>query len=227
MSVIEGLDNMYARATGVARAASFRQPICEIVSLLAVPEAPWLDLAERAAEPNIFFHPAWARAVARHAEGKSGARVLLAWADPVTHAADRFAAGRIRVASLEAAASGAGGMAGLRVADDTAHRPRHDRRRSGRACRCRRASRRAGADAPDPDRRGSGRNGAAPCDCRIQHQSPRVQSSRSRMPGRDAGSRSRASVARLEEAERVAPPAKPSRRRGRSVVQKRGAARRR
>ena len=81
MSVIEGLGDGYAHATAVARAAASRQPICETVDLLAVPEAAWLDLANRAAEPNVFFHPAWARAVSRHAEGKSGAKALLAWSD--------------------------------------------------------------------------------------------------------------------------------------------------
>jgi CelD/BcsL family acetyltransferase involved in cellulose biosynthesis len=54
----------------------------EIVDLLSVPQGPWADLAGRAIESNAFYHPAWARAVARHADGKSGARVLLAWDSP-------------------------------------------------------------------------------------------------------------------------------------------------
>jgi CelD/BcsL family acetyltransferase involved in cellulose biosynthesis len=54
----------------------------EIVDLLAVPEPAWADLAGRAAEANAFFHPAWARAVARHAEGHDGGRALLVWDGP-------------------------------------------------------------------------------------------------------------------------------------------------
>ncbi|MFA6267062.1 MAG: GNAT family N-acetyltransferase [Pseudolabrys sp.] len=54
----------------------------DVVDLLAVPEAAWADLAERAVEANAFYHPAWARAVAQYAEGKSGARALLAWDSP-------------------------------------------------------------------------------------------------------------------------------------------------
>ena len=79
MSIVEGLAGVHARRDAVAPASSLRQPICEVTSLLAVPETVWLDLAERAAEPNAFFLPAWARAVSRHAEGKSGARALLVW----------------------------------------------------------------------------------------------------------------------------------------------------
>jgi CelD/BcsL family acetyltransferase involved in cellulose biosynthesis len=56
--------------------------LCEIVDLLAVPEPAWADLADRAAEANAFFHPAWARAVARHAEGHGGSRALLVWDAP-------------------------------------------------------------------------------------------------------------------------------------------------
>lgn len=54
----------------------------EIVDLFSVPQGPWAELASRAIESNAFYHPAWARAVARHAEGRSGARVLLAWDSP-------------------------------------------------------------------------------------------------------------------------------------------------
>jgi CelD/BcsL family acetyltransferase involved in cellulose biosynthesis len=54
----------------------------ERVDLLDVPEAPWRDLVMRAAEPNAFYHPDWARAVARHADGKSGAQALLVWDGP-------------------------------------------------------------------------------------------------------------------------------------------------
>jgi len=54
----------------------------EVVNLLAVPEAAWADLAARAVEANAFYHPAFARAVARFAEGRSGARALVAWDSP-------------------------------------------------------------------------------------------------------------------------------------------------
>lgn len=57
----------------------------EIVDLLSVPQGAWADLVGRAIEPNGFYHPAWARAVAGHAEGKTGARVLLAWDGPARH----------------------------------------------------------------------------------------------------------------------------------------------
>jgi CelD/BcsL family acetyltransferase involved in cellulose biosynthesis len=56
--------------------------IAEIADLLAVPEPAWADLAARAVEANAFFHPAWARAVARHAEGYAGSRALLVWDTP-------------------------------------------------------------------------------------------------------------------------------------------------
>jgi CelD/BcsL family acetyltransferase involved in cellulose biosynthesis len=54
----------------------------DVVDLLAVPEAAWTDLAARAIEANAFYDPAWARAVARFAHGKAGARVLVAWDSP-------------------------------------------------------------------------------------------------------------------------------------------------
>jgi len=54
----------------------------DVVNLLAVPQAAWADLASRAIEANAFYHPAFARAVARFAEGRSGARALVAWDSP-------------------------------------------------------------------------------------------------------------------------------------------------
>jgi CelD/BcsL family acetyltransferase involved in cellulose biosynthesis len=79
MSIIEGLAGVHARRDATAPAPSLRQPVCEIANLLTVPEQAWSDLADRAAEPNAFFLPAWACAVSRHAEVKSGARALLVW----------------------------------------------------------------------------------------------------------------------------------------------------
>ena len=55
------------------------QPASELVDLDAVHPQAWANLAERAIEPNAFFHPAWARAVSAHARGRSGAQALLAW----------------------------------------------------------------------------------------------------------------------------------------------------
>jgi CelD/BcsL family acetyltransferase involved in cellulose biosynthesis len=54
----------------------------ELIDLGAVSVQAWESLAERAIEPNAFFHPAWTRAVAKHARGKSGAQALLAWDSP-------------------------------------------------------------------------------------------------------------------------------------------------
>jgi CelD/BcsL family acetyltransferase involved in cellulose biosynthesis len=82
MSIVDSLGSLQERVTDNRSASTHRLATFEIVDLLAVPEAAWADLVGRAIEPNPFFHPAWARAVARHAEGKSGARALLAWDAP-------------------------------------------------------------------------------------------------------------------------------------------------
>ncbi|HEY4773449.1 MAG TPA: GNAT family N-acetyltransferase, partial [Xanthobacteraceae bacterium] len=54
-------------------------PARGLVDLADVPLALWQDLAERALAPNAYYHPAWARAVAAHARGRTGAKALLAW----------------------------------------------------------------------------------------------------------------------------------------------------
>ncbi len=82
MSIVDSLGSLHERVTDIRSASTHRVATFEIADLLAVPEAAWADLAGRAIEPNPFFHPAWARAVARHAEGKSGAQALLAWDAP-------------------------------------------------------------------------------------------------------------------------------------------------
>ena len=82
MSIVDGLGSLQARVTGIRSSAAPRVATFEIADLLTVPQAAWADLAARAIEPNPFFHPIWACAVARHAEGKSGARALLAWDGP-------------------------------------------------------------------------------------------------------------------------------------------------
>lgn len=82
MFALERLHTSFEQTDAVSPAVSRHTTVCEIVNLLSVPEAPWLELFNRAAEPNIFFHPRWARAVSRHAEGKGGAKALLVWAEP-------------------------------------------------------------------------------------------------------------------------------------------------
>jgi CelD/BcsL family acetyltransferase involved in cellulose biosynthesis len=82
MSIVDTLGGLQERVTDNRSASTHRLATFEIADLLAVPEAAWADLAARAIEPNPFFHPAWARAVTRHAEGKSGAQALLAWDTP-------------------------------------------------------------------------------------------------------------------------------------------------
>ncbi len=61
------------------RAVTTRRPVRELVNLETVPERAWAQLAARAIEPNVFYHPSWARAVARSARGHSGAKALLVW----------------------------------------------------------------------------------------------------------------------------------------------------
>jgi CelD/BcsL family acetyltransferase involved in cellulose biosynthesis len=82
MSIVDSLGGLQARVTGIGSASTQRIATFEIADLLAVPQAAWANLAGRALEPNPFFHPTWARAVEGHAEGKSGARALLAWDGP-------------------------------------------------------------------------------------------------------------------------------------------------
>jgi len=82
MSIVDNLGGLQARVTGTRSASAPRLATFEIADLLAVPQAAWADLARRAIEPNPYFYPAWARAGTRHAEGKSGGRVLLAWDSP-------------------------------------------------------------------------------------------------------------------------------------------------
>ena len=77
---------VHSVAAEVEPAASWHsdaaQPTCELVDLLAVPKPAWTELAARAAEPNAFYHPAWAIPAAMYADRKGGARALLAWDGP-------------------------------------------------------------------------------------------------------------------------------------------------
>jgi len=80
---IAGARAALARDRGAcSEAARSEQAISEVVDILAVPEAAWADLSARAIEANAFYHPAWARAVARHVKGQIGMRALLAWDGP-------------------------------------------------------------------------------------------------------------------------------------------------
>ncbi|HVT56274.1 MAG TPA: GNAT family N-acetyltransferase [Xanthobacteraceae bacterium] len=54
----------------------------ELVDVEAIPVGRWEELAARAVEPNIFYEPAWMRAVSRHARDYRDAKVLLAWDGP-------------------------------------------------------------------------------------------------------------------------------------------------
>lgn len=86
MSVVDTRHNVQGWIAG-ARAALARdrgdaargEAVFEVADILTVPEAAWADLSARAIEANAFYHPAWARAVARHVKGQVGMRALLAW----------------------------------------------------------------------------------------------------------------------------------------------------
>ena len=82
MAVTDSMDDRRWRGPEIAARAQAQRGAAELVDLLDVPEAAWSALAARAIESNGFYHPAWARAVARHADGKSGAQALLAWDSP-------------------------------------------------------------------------------------------------------------------------------------------------
>lgn len=79
---IAGARAALARDRALAPSEAAREPICEVADILAVPEAAWADLVAHAVEANAFYHPAWARAVARHVKGQVGMRALLAWDGP-------------------------------------------------------------------------------------------------------------------------------------------------
>ncbi len=87
MSVVDTRHNVQGWIAG-ARAALARdragdaasgEAFFEVADILSVPQAAWADLAARSVEANAFYHPAWARAVARHVKGQVGMRALLAW----------------------------------------------------------------------------------------------------------------------------------------------------
>ncbi|BAT60983.1 hypothetical protein GJW-30_1_03533 [Variibacter gotjawalensis] len=63
-------------AEGVEKPA---QTWCETVDLAAVPDRPWLALAENALAPNPYYDPTWAKTALQGARVTSGARALLAW----------------------------------------------------------------------------------------------------------------------------------------------------
>lgn len=84
MRIIETFSGSWSGAQGrsAAGTAVARQEACDVVDLMAVPQGAWADLAARAIEPNAFFHPVWARAVAGRDLEQSGVRALLAWDGP-------------------------------------------------------------------------------------------------------------------------------------------------
>ncbi|NWG24177.1 MAG: GNAT family N-acetyltransferase [Pseudorhodoplanes sp.] len=51
----------------------------ELTALRSVPDVAWLRLSVEALEPNAFYDPVWAKAVAAHADGRTDPQVLLAW----------------------------------------------------------------------------------------------------------------------------------------------------
>jgi CelD/BcsL family acetyltransferase involved in cellulose biosynthesis len=69
------------RGTGIVRTAP-RSLTHEFVDAADVPVAAWQELAARAVEPNVFYEPAWMRAVSAHARDYRDAKVLLAWEGP-------------------------------------------------------------------------------------------------------------------------------------------------
>lgn len=81
MLVTELLANNDRRAARSIRAAP-RSLLHEFVDVADVPVAAWEDLAARAVEPNVFYEPAWMRAVSAHAKDYRDAKVLLAWDGP-------------------------------------------------------------------------------------------------------------------------------------------------
>ncbi len=65
-----------------AARATPRQAAFDVVGLLDVPPEAWAELAPRAIESNAFYHPAWARAMARREGDQTNVRALLAWDGP-------------------------------------------------------------------------------------------------------------------------------------------------
>ncbi len=81
MLISELLADNNAGASRAVRIAP-RSHTYEFVDAADVPVKPWEELAARAVERNIFYEPAWMRAVSRHARDYRGAKVLLAWDGP-------------------------------------------------------------------------------------------------------------------------------------------------
>lgn len=82
MSILEASSAAFGRTLhGLQARPAVESAVCEVADLFAVPQAAWADLSARAVEPNAFFHPIWARAVARR-PAEHGVRALLAWDGP-------------------------------------------------------------------------------------------------------------------------------------------------
>ena len=71
-------DSFTARL-GAARTFAAQASARTLIDLAEVPTGAWRDLFERAAEPNAFYHPLWARAAAQHSKEAGSARALLAF----------------------------------------------------------------------------------------------------------------------------------------------------
>ena len=84
MPIIDTFSGTWTGRQGrpAAARATLRQATFDIASLLDVPQEAWAGLAARAIEPNAFYHPAWARAMARRDADQTNVRALLAWDSP-------------------------------------------------------------------------------------------------------------------------------------------------
>jgi CelD/BcsL family acetyltransferase involved in cellulose biosynthesis len=71
-------DSFTARL-GTARTFAAQVPARPLADLADVPLGAWRELFNRAAEPNAFYHPLWARAAAQHSAEAGHARALLAF----------------------------------------------------------------------------------------------------------------------------------------------------
>jgi CelD/BcsL family acetyltransferase involved in cellulose biosynthesis len=61
------------------------EPYHEFIAIVDVPTSAWLELFDRAVEPNAFYHPDWALPANWHIAGKD-VRALLSWDGPTkTH----------------------------------------------------------------------------------------------------------------------------------------------
>ncbi len=60
------MTDTFTARLGAAQTTAARMPSRSFVDIADVPVAAWRDLFSRAAEPNAFYHPSWARAASQH-----------------------------------------------------------------------------------------------------------------------------------------------------------------